>query len=155
MLSRERIALSITTLYSLYCAWTYVGWLGVLLGFNLSFISSDALIYFLKNNIDEQRSKPFERPDGARGDQRFFNGEAHFHYSNAGSGQSTDRSPGVASTSGDDSELTSEDEVVRLLNCTDHYSALGLSRYQQVDVSVLKREYRKKVIFGFSVPAVE
>ncbi|CAO2821485.1 unnamed protein product [Amaranthus hypochondriacus] len=146
MLSRERIALSITTLYSLYCAWTYVGWLGVLLGFNLSFISSDALIYFLKNNIDEQRSKSFERPDGARGDQRFFNGEAHFHYSNTGSDQSTDRSPGVASTSGDDSELTSEDEVVRLLNCTDHYSALGLSRYQQVDVSVLKREYRKKAM---------
>lgn len=147
ILSRERISLLVLTLYSVYCAWAYVGWLGMLLGLNLSFISSDALIYFLKNNIDEQRSKPFERTDGVQGDRSFFNGEGHFQYSDTGSGQSMDRSAGVASTSGADSEITSEDEVVRLLNCTDHYSALGLSRYQQVDVSVLKREYRKKVRF--------
>lgn len=146
ILSRERIALTILTIYSVYCARAYVGWLGLLLGFNLSFISSDALIYFLKSNIDEQRSKPYERTDGVQGDRSFFNGEAHFQYSDFGSGQSMDRSAGVASTSGADSEITSEDEVVRLLNCTDHYSALGLSRYQQVDVSVLKREYRKKAM---------
>lgn len=119
----------------------------MLMGFNLSFISSDALVYFLKNNIDEQRSKPFQGTEGVQGDRNFSNGEAHFQCSDIGSGQSTDRSAGVASTSGADSEITSEDEVVRLLNCTDHYSALGLSRYQQVDVSVLKREYRKKVHF--------
>ncbi|KMT16316.1 hypothetical protein BVRB_3g054640 [Beta vulgaris subsp. vulgaris] len=146
ILSRERLALLITTVYSIYCAWAYVGWFGVLMGFNLSFISSDALVYFLKNNIDEQRSKPFQGTEGVQGDRNFSNGEAHFQYSDIGSGQSTDRSAGVASTSGADSEITSEDEVVRLLNCTDHYSALGLSRYQQVDVSVLKREYRKKAM---------
>ncbi|KAL2921058.1 DnaJ-like protein subfamily C member 14 [Bienertia sinuspersici] len=145
LLSRERIALLITTVYSVYCAWACVGWLGVLLGFNLSFFSSDALIYFLKNNTDEQRSKPFERTDGAQGERSFFNGEAHFQYSDIGSGQSVDRSAGVASTSGAE-EITSEDEVVRLLNCTDHYSALGLLRYQQIDASILKREYKKKAM---------
>ena len=116
----------------------------MLLGFNLSFFSSDVLIYFLKNNTDEHRSKPFERTDGAQGDWSFHNSETHFQFSDDGSGQSVDRSAGVASTSGAE-DLTSEDEVVRLLNCTDHYSALGLSRYQQVDMSVLKREYKKKV----------
>ncbi|KAG6764041.1 hypothetical protein POTOM_031495 [Populus tomentosa] len=63
-------------------------------------------------------------------------------------GSSADCSPGVPSTSasGADSELTSEEEIARLLNCTDHFSVLGLSRYENVDVSVLKREYRKTKI---------
>lgn len=49
------------------------------------------------------------------------------------------------STSGAE-ELTSEDEVARLLNCTDHYSAFGFRPYEIIDVSVLKREYKKKVM---------
>lgn len=146
ILGRERLALLISTVYSVYCAWTYVGWLGVLLGLNLSFISSDALIYFLKNNIDEQRYKASEQADGIHADQNYFTGEAHYSFADNGSGQSADRGAGVASTSGAYSDITSEDEVVRLLNCTDHYSALGLSRYQQVDASVLRREYRKKAM---------
>jgi len=64
----------------------------------------------------------------------------------SGLGLSADCSPGVPSTSGADSELTSVEEIARLLNCTDHYSVLGLSRYENVDVSVLKREYRKMVM---------
>nr|POE95560.1 dnaj like subfamily c member 14 [Quercus suber] len=102
MLSHERIALLITTVYSIYCAWAYVGWLGLLI--------------------------------------------AHASTSETGPGLSADRGPGVPSTSGTDSELTSEEEVVRLLNCTDHYLVLGLSRYEDIDVSVLKREYRKKAM---------
>lgn len=42
ILGRERLAVLVSTVYSVYCAWTYVGWLGVLAGLNLSFISSDA-----------------------------------------------------------------------------------------------------------------
>ncbi|KAF8394705.1 hypothetical protein HHK36_020922 [Tetracentron sinense] len=148
-LSHERLALLITTVYSIYCARTYVGWLGLLLGLNLSFISSDALIYFLKNNMSEHsrsRSSP-EQTASMRGRPGSFYGEpVHASPSEPASGRSTDRSPGVPSTSGADAELTSEDEVVRLLNCSDHYSALGLSRFENVDVSLLKREYRKKAM---------
>ncbi|KAK1293928.1 hypothetical protein QJS10_CPA16g01696 [Acorus calamus] len=57
-----------------------------------------------------------------------------------------DQSAGIPSTSGADAELSSEDEVIRLLNCNDHYSALGFSRYDNIDVSILKREYRKKAM---------
>ncbi|KAA8531190.1 hypothetical protein F0562_005896 [Nyssa sinensis] len=146
MLSHERLALFITTVYSIYCAWTYVGWLGLLLGLNLSFISSDALIFFLKSNINEhrRRNNPPETA-GMQGRPGFFYGEPASS-AETGSGQTAERSSGVPSTSGNDSEITSEDEVVRLLNCTDHYSALGLSRYENVDVSILKREYRKKAM---------
>lgn len=147
--SHERVALFITTVYSVYCAWTYVGWLGLLLGLNLSFISSDALIYFLKNNINEHRrpGRPSEQTNGMRGRPGFFPGEpAYTTFSETDPGQSANHDPGAPSTSGADSEITSEDEVVRLLNCIDHYSALGLSRFENVDISVLKREYRKKAM---------
>lgn len=145
--THERLALFITTMYSIYCAWTYVGWLGLLLVLNLSFVSSDALIFFLKSKVNQHKtdSSP-EQTSGMQAGPSFSNGEpVHPAFSDNVPGLSADRSPGVPSTSGDDSEMTSEDEVVRLLNCTDHYSALGLSRFENVDVSILKREYRKKV----------
>ncbi|XP_021290874.1 uncharacterized protein LOC110421588 isoform X1 [Herrania umbratica] len=147
--SHERLALLITTIYSVYCAWMYAGWLGLLLALNLSFISSDALIYYLKNNINQQ-ARPDGNPEetnGMHGQPGFFSDESvHASFSENVPGFSADCGPGLASTSGVDTEITSEDEVARLLNCTDHYSALGLSRYQNVDVNVLKREYRKKAM---------
>ncbi|XWS14242.1 hypothetical protein CRYUN_Cryun36dG0106000 [Craigia yunnanensis] len=147
--SHERLALLITTIYSVYCAWMYAGWLGLLLALNLSFISSDLLIYYLKNNINQQ-GRPDGNPEqtnGMHSQPGFFNDESVYaSFSENVPGFSADRGPGVASTSGVDTEITSEDEVARLLNCTDHYSALGLSQYQNVDVNVLKREYRKKAM---------
>ncbi|KAJ7955270.1 DnaJ [Quillaja saponaria] len=147
MLRQERVALLITTLYSVYCTWTYVGWLGLLLSLNLSFISSDILIYFLKNNINQDRrsNESHGQSPGTQGQPGFFNNE-HASSSENTPGFSSVRSAGIPSTSGADLEINSEDEVVRLLNCTDHYTALGLSRYQDIDVSFLKREYRKKAM---------
>ncbi|XP_010482236.1 PREDICTED: uncharacterized protein LOC104760939 [Camelina sativa] len=131
-MKHERIALFTITVYSVYSAKSYVGLLGLLLAFNLAFISTDALIYFFKNKVNQQSTaggppvndSSFENVPGFPGD----------------------RGPGVASTSGTDSELTSEDEVSRLLNCADHYSALGLARYGNVDMAYVKREYRKKAM---------
>lgn len=141
--NHERVAVLIATLYSVYCGWFYVGWLGLLFGFNISFISSDALIFFLRNNLQERRSPdtPFESAGtGNFGEQR------NASSSESGFGHTADRSSGVPSTSGSESDLTPEEEVVRLLNCADHYSALGFSKFGNIDVSILKREYRKKAM---------
>lgn len=127
----------------------YVGWLGLLLALNLSFISSDVLVYFLKKRISEQSRSgaSAEHGAGVQGQTGFFSDEPMQNsYSENGPGPSMDRSAGVPSTSGADSDLTSEEEVVRLLNSSDHYSVLGLTRYQNIDASLLKREYRRKVI---------
>ncbi|KAK9075580.1 hypothetical protein SSX86_003905 [Deinandra increscens subsp. villosa] len=140
--SRERLALLIITVYSLYSAWTLVGWLSIIFALNLSFFSSDALIFFLRNNINEQRranSVP-EQTAGMSSQPGVFNSEEE--HADGGSHQPADRGSGVPSTSGSDSE----DEVVRLLNSADHYSALGLSRFQEIDATFLKREYRKKAM---------
>ncbi|KAL5996530.1 hypothetical protein ACLOJK_026610 [Asimina triloba] len=148
-LSHERLALLITTIYSIYSARGYVGWLGVLLGMNLSFISSDILIYFLKNNRNEH-NRPDFHPEQSAETRSFFQGEPMHasqpeDASHGAFGRSVDHNP-EPSTSGTEAELTSEDEVIRLLNCKDHYSALGFARYENIDVSLLKREYRKKAM---------
>ncbi|CAN1281729.1 Chaperone protein DnaJ, partial [Linum perenne] len=125
--SHESLALLITTAYSVYCAWGYVGWLGLLLALNLAFISSDILVYFLKNNIHRHRRSDgsYENSAGPQDIPNFSTGESFPPgFPESVPGASADRSHGVASTSGTDSELSSEDEVIRLLNCTDHYSAM-------------------------------
>ncbi|KAJ4842934.1 hypothetical protein Tsubulata_042331, partial [Turnera subulata] len=148
ILSHERLTLLITTVYSVYCVWSYTGWLGLLVALNLSFVSSDILIYFLKNNMNQNRrsDRTPEQSAGMEGRPGFHAESFHSSYPETGPGLSAERSSGVPSTSGVDAELTSEDEVIRLLNCTDHYSALGLSRFENVDISLLKKEYRKKAM---------
>ncbi|XP_009800430.1 uncharacterized protein [Nicotiana sylvestris] len=147
-LKHERLAVFVVNLYSVYCAWTYVGWLGLIFGLNLSFVSSDILIFFLRNNVNDYR-RPNSSPDqttGVQGEPSFYSGgsvppsaaDVYVH--------TADRGTGIPSTSGFDTDMTSEDEVLRLLNSTDHYSALGLSRFQNIDASVLKKEYRKKAM---------
>ncbi|KAG9457764.1 hypothetical protein H6P81_002272 [Aristolochia fimbriata] len=146
-LSYERVTLLIATLYSLYCVVGYIGWWGLLLGINLSFISSDLLIHFLKDNINETRRTSFpERPEQTGGRPgNAFPGE-HSDSFRTTSGGFMDRDTGIPSTSGTEAETTSEDEVLRLLSCSDHYTALGLSRFQNIDAAFLKREYRKKAM---------
>ncbi|KAK4433851.1 DnaJsubfamily B member 1 [Sesamum alatum] len=149
-LSHDRIALFIASIYSAYCAWNYVGWLGLVFGLNLSFISSDALLFFMRNTRNEQRgANSSPEPSAGMQNQPSFSHNESGHASSTETGAAglqADRSQGVPSTSGSGCEMTSEDEVVRLLNCTDHYAALGLSRFENIDVSVIKKEYRKKAM---------
>ncbi|XP_009393158.2 uncharacterized protein LOC103978924 isoform X1 [Musa acuminata AAA Group] len=152
MFGHERVALLISTVYSMYCTRCYVGWLGLLFGLNVSFISSDILIHILKNNTNDSKSNDSsEHTRQTRSRAGHFFGESSHSSLGDDAFQSSsetpaDRCPGVPSTSGTEAELSSEDEVARLLNCADHYSALGLTRYENVDASYLKKEYRKKAM---------
>lgn len=144
-LSHERMALLVATTYSMYCAKNHVGWLGLFLGLNLSFLSTDVLTYFLRRNVDEQGSHYSTEQD-----RQTSSGSGHFNggpsHSSPADDASSSRSAGIPSTSGCETDLTSEGEVLRLLNCNDHYSALGFARFENIDVSLLKREYRKKAM---------
>lgn len=85
----------------------YAGWLGLLLALNLSFFSSDVLIYYLKKNINEQ-ARPDDNPEqtnGMHSQPGFFKDESmHASFSENFPGSSADHGPGVASTSGVDTE---------------------------------------------------
>ncbi|CAA6668902.1 unnamed protein product [Spirodela intermedia] len=146
--NHERVSLFIATGYAVYSAKGYIGWPGLILGFNLAFFSGDGLIYLLKNKIDDQRSNRPEQAWQSHGrTDHHSNGETwQDPFVDDASVRHTDRSPGVPSTSGAETDLTSEEEIMRLLNCNDHYSALGLARYETIDASYLKREYRKKAM---------
>jgi DnaJ homolog subfamily C member 14 len=159
LLKRQRLALFVTCLYSMYCARSYVGWFGLLLSLNLSFFSSDVLVQYVKNKVDNENSDGFSK-NSEQSSRRPGNIFKEFQQSSSNStsqsgyAQSSDRSSGDPSTSGAEKELTSEDEVARLLSCTDHYSALGFHRYENIDVSSLKREYKKKVTLKMNLVAL-
>ncbi|PKA65702.1 Chaperone protein dnaJ 49 [Apostasia shenzhenica] len=146
----ERVALFVTTLYSMYCATSYLGWPGLLLGLNLSFMSNVVLIQVLRKNVHDHSSDiPQEEKSyseaGADDNFRSYFSPSDGTYNPSSKGVA-DRGCQVPSTSGRETEATSEDEVNRLLNCSDHYTALGFNRYENVDVSLLKKEYRKKAM---------
>eukprot|EP00252_Welwitschia_mirabilis_P014878 TRINITY_DN32936_c0_g1_i1.p1 TRINITY_DN32936_c0_g1~~TRINITY_DN32936_c0_g1_i1.p1 ORF type:complete len:505 (-),score=84.79 TRINITY_DN32936_c0_g1_i1:160-1515(-) len=136
----EYLALLITVIYSLYSTIYHVGWIGMIICMNLAFVSSDILITNLRNS-------------GSGGDKNDLNKKSE---ENMGNGRkrsqstttSCEDSDNGASTSGSagDYLLSPEEEVIRLLNSPDHYAVLGLSRYEKIDVALLKREYRKKAM---------
>lgn len=125
--------------------------LGCFWGLNLSFISGDLLIYLLKDKIDDQRSSRPEQAWQSQSRADHANEESRHDTSvddafASASGRPADRGPGMPSTSGAESELTSEEKIIRLLNCNDNYSVLGLARHETIDASHLKREYRRKAM---------
>ncbi|PHU29958.1 hypothetical protein BC332_02051 [Capsicum chinense] len=108
----------------------------------------DILIFFLRNNINKQ-SRADSFPDqtaGVQGAPSFYSSGSVPSSTDDGYVYPVDRGTDIPSNSGSDAEMTSEDEVLRLLNSTDHYSALGLMQFQSMDASVLKREYGKKAM---------
>lgn len=161
-LNREHLALLITIMYSIYSAKFHVGWLGMVLCMNLAFISSDILIYFLKNNANEGKERGFDpQAEGANGRARNFSHpfgysgpygeEGNFasarqfgESSQYSQSEDSERGPSTSGQSGGDP--SSEEEVFRLLDSPDHYAVLGLSRYQNIDAAILKKEYRKKAM---------
>uniref|UniRef100_A0A0D6R025 J domain-containing protein n=2 Tax=Araucaria cunninghamii TaxID=56994 RepID=A0A0D6R025_ARACU len=154
-LNREHLALLITMLYSIYCAKCHVGWIGIIVCMNLAFISSDILIYFLKINASENKGKSFDEQAWASkgGAKSFSSGSGYRGPSSEQGNYSSSRSFGESSQSSQsvDSGLnggdpTSAEEVIRLMDSPDHYAVLGFSRYENIDIAVLKREYRKKAM---------
>lgn len=160
-LNHEHLALLITIMYSVYSAKFHVGWLGMVLCMNLAFISSDILICFLKNNASEGKERGFDpQAEGTNGRARNF---SHAGYSgprseegnfasarqfggNSQYSQSEDSESGPSTSGLAGGDPSSEEEVFRLLDSPDHHAVLGLSRYQNIDVAVLKKEYRKKAM---------
>eukprot|EP01018_Ginkgo_biloba_P031101 Gb_02690 [translate_table: standard] len=161
-LNHTRLAILVTTVYSMYCAKIRIGWLGLVLCMNLAFISNDILIHLLKGNVNENESKCVDdQSDETKGKARNFcngsgstgpNGEEARVPKGRPSGESSQTAKfveihGESSSSGlAEADTSSAQEVLRILHSSDHYAALGLSRNGDIDVAVLKREYRKKAM---------
>lgn len=154
------------TMYALYCVKVRVGWSGVIVSINLSFLSNDLLSYVLQwcdnlsetSHFDEHKeSEAFAKDD--------FSGDCDFSApadeaekvhscksSSTKSSSKTTASPSVVNKQNESpsnhvvrEEVNSPDEMKRILGSKDHYDALGFSREKKIDVLLLKKEYRKKV----------
>jgi hypothetical protein len=169
-----RLSILITMLYSILSVKGHGGWTGLIMCTIAAFISSDVVVYFLSGSEGNQESGYNERQSGQRSEQAYakYNfsskprhtagsdgpdanssqgahpGFTSASFSQGGSGTEDVRGSGGASTSGTSEggdPTSAEEEVARVLGCSDHYAVLGFVRYDNFDLSVLKREYRKLV----------
>lgn len=158
-LNHAHLAILITTIYSMYCAKVRGGWLGLILCVNMAFISNDILIHLLKVSVKEDEKGCFDDRTEERKRNNFCNG--HGSTGSNGKQRKSPKSRPTGESSCDQfvqkhEELPTSnlaeaspsvgEEVLRIINSSDYYATLGLSRYENIDFAVLKRNYRKKAM---------
>ncbi|GFZ12647.1 chaperone DnaJ-domain superfamily protein [Actinidia rufa] len=150
------------TIYALYCVKVRVGWLGVFLSINLAFLSNDVFNYLLQwcdnlsesTHVEEQKeSESFTEDD--------FSGECEFSVpideaEKLHSCKSSIKTPATSSIINKQKESSGKqvvredtfsiNEMKRILNCINHYDALGFPRHKKIDATLLKKEYHKKAM---------
>ena len=139
--------------------------MGVFLSINLSFFSNDALNRMLQwcDNVRENtQSEEHKQSETVVEDD--FSGQCEYSTpieeseKQTTSKASTKPAPSSANAIKDTlketpvckvvkEQTSSADEMKRILNCFDHYEALGFPRHKKIDLVLLKKEYRKKVYF--------
>ncbi|XP_073302838.1 uncharacterized protein [Primulina huaijiensis] len=163
-LNHARLVVLLATLYALYCVKVRVGWLGVLLAFNLSFLSNEVLNYLIKRCDNLGENTHFEEhrvPESfAKGgfspeceysapseEEKLQSCKSDCKPTNSSSfveKPKEPKEPVVKKLVCKDSSSTLE--MKRILGCGDHYEALGFPRQKKVDFILLKKEYRKKAM---------
>lgn len=163
-LNHARLVVLMATIYAIYCVKVQVGWVGVILSIHLAFFSNDALNYMLQwcDNVSEsthfeeqKQSEPVVEDD--------FSGECEYPIPTDESEKlhscKTSSKPATSAVINDQKEpssskvvkeeISSADEMKKILNSLDHYEALGFPRHRRIDAAILKKEYRKKVDITF------
>ncbi|GKB05533.1 putative hemK methyltransferase family member 1-like protein [Tanacetum coccineum] len=164
-LNHARLVILIATMYALYCVKMQTGWSGVLVSINLAFLSNDALNCMLQWSDNLSEKTHFEEqkiPESFVDDEFVTEGEFHAPpdepiKEKVHSFKSECKPAATTATVEnkqkeslsipvvrDDGEAINE--MKRIAGCLDHYEALGFSRYKKVDVTLLKKEYRKKAM---------
>lgn len=162
--NHARVVVLVATLYAIYCVKVRVGWFGVLLSINLSFISNDIFNYLLPLCDNVSESQHFEEQKESESEsitEDDISGKCDFSVptEEAEKLQSCKSSSKAAATMTVISKLkesstsqivkedaSSVDEMNRILCSVDHYDALGFQRHKKIDAASLKKEYRKKAM---------
>ncbi|XP_010537768.1 PREDICTED: uncharacterized protein LOC104812347 [Tarenaya hassleriana] len=165
-LNHARLVVLMATVYAMYCVKVRLGWVGVFLSINLAFLSNDIFNCLLQwcDNVSEKTQpeepkKPetviedeypgkFEYSSVPVEDEKPPEKKVHENKSTKPASSSTvvNTVKEICSVKIVKVESSSEDEMKRILNCLDHYEALGFSRHKKIDPSLLKKEYRKKAM---------
>ncbi|XP_052482115.1 uncharacterized protein LOC105782976 isoform X5 [Gossypium raimondii] len=159
-LSHARLIVLIATTYSIYFVKDRVGWLGVFLSINLAFLSNDVLNYLVQRFDNVSETAHYEEPkeskpvmeDDLSGECEYSNPSIDSEKvqpcksSSKSATTSVINQKEVSAKRVVKEETSSADEMTRILNCTDHYQALGIPRHTKIDTAVLKKEYKKKAM---------
>ncbi|XP_071692824.1 uncharacterized protein [Rutidosis leptorrhynchoides] len=165
-LNHARLVILMATMYALYCVKVQAGWSGLLVSINLAFLSNDALNCMIqwsdnlseKTHFEEQKIPKSFVDDDFVAENEFsvptdepekVNEKVHSYKSSSKpAATATVEHKQKESISipvvKDDGEAINE--MKRIINCLDHYEALGYSRYKKIDALLLKKEYRKKAM---------
>ncbi|XP_077243868.1 chaperone DnaJ-domain superfamily protein [Tasmannia lanceolata] len=160
-LNHVRLVVFMSTAYAVYCVKVRVGWLGVFLSINLAFLSNDVLNYLLQryDGVDEgthfeehKESEPIPEDLSRNCEYASSTGESEKLSSSKPSINTPDTS-NVVNIQKDSSaskvvkaDSSSLDEMKRILSSLDYYEALGYPRNKNIDVTLLRKEYRKKAV---------
>lgn len=152
-------------IYAIYCVKVRVGWIGVFLSINLTFFSNDVLNFLLQWCDNASESKHFEeQKESETAMEDEFSAQSEFSIptdeseklQSCKSSSKSATSSSVINNQKESSirkvvreEISSVDEMRRILSSVDHYEALGFPRRKQFDATILKKEYRKKVCAKF------
>ncbi|CAH9083750.1 unnamed protein product [Cuscuta europaea] len=168
-LNHARLLVLMAVIYSIYSVKTRVGWHGVFISINLSFLSNGILNYLLhRYDILRESSHYEEQQQQVEPDSSFAEEEGFctaYESSSAPPSDETEKlhscksfsKPAVITTTVMDKqeplakEVSREDlnsvaEMKRIINSVDHYEAIGFSRHKKIDSLLLKKEYRKKAM---------
>lgn len=160
-LSHARCLVFISAAYALYFAHSRVGWAGVFLSLNLSFISNDLLNKLLQGYDCAGEGTSFKEKKSSEPLVEDYPSEFEFfprtaEASNVTSSKSTVKNSVTSSFLGVQKDASSSrvvkvdsvsnDEMKRIMNSSNHYEALGFPRRNSIDPIVLKKEYYKKAM---------
>ncbi|KAL2473179.1 Chaperone DnaJ-domain superfamily protein [Forsythia ovata] len=161
-LNHARLVVFMATIYAMYCVKVQVGWLGIFLSFNLSFLSNDVLNYLLRLCDNLSESTHFEEhkasesfPEDNFSAECEFPGPTEEEEEKLHSCKSSDKPASISFVEKpkecaakqvvrEDASSTIEMELI--LSSSNHYEALGFPRHKKIDVVSLKKEYRKKAM---------
>ncbi|CAA2997545.1 Molecular chaperone (superfamily) [Olea europaea subsp. europaea] len=160
-LNHARLVVIMATIYAIYCVKVHVGWLGIFLSFNLSFLSNDVLKYLLHwcDNLSE--STHFEEHKASESfPEDCFPTECEFSSPTEEEEKlhscKSSHKPAIISFVEKPKECAAKQvvredasstiEMERILSCSNHYEALGFLRHKKIDAVSLKKEYRKKAM---------
>ncbi|XP_024966931.1 uncharacterized protein LOC112506861 [Cynara cardunculus var. scolymus] len=160
-LNHIRLVVLVATVYALYHVKQQIGWSGVLISINLAFLSCDALICMLQSCDNPSEKIQFEEqkvPESFVEDDFSKENKSSVPFEESEQVESC-KSSSKPATSGNKQKKASTisipvvkndknaiNEMKRILECLDHYEALGFSRYRTIDATSLKKEYKKKAM---------